>query len=155
MSMINKEINDFSAQAYVNETFTTVTKNDILGKWSVFFFYPADFTFVCPTKLEDLARNHQSLCIYCLFVHLLNSWFVLPYLILHLLKIPNISFFHSSLFPQYTHSLTKFIYLSLLNQKPSQPKLSIVQPTRKQLFLAEMKLYAFSGFDTFPSPVHS
>lgn len=60
MSMINKEINDFSVQAYVNNSFTTVTKNDILGKWSVFFFYPADFTFVCPTELEDLANIYDK-----------------------------------------------------------------------------------------------
>ena len=49
MSMINKEVSDFSVQAYQNGEFKTVTKEDILGKWSVFFFYPADFTFVCPT----------------------------------------------------------------------------------------------------------
>ena len=56
MSMINKEIGAFSAQAYVDNSFKTVTKEDVLGKWSVFFFYPADFTFVCPTELEDLAN---------------------------------------------------------------------------------------------------
>ncbi|MBQ8390626.1 MAG: peroxiredoxin [Oscillibacter sp.] len=54
MSLINKEVSPFSVQAYVNNAFKTVTKEDILGKWSVFFFYPADFTFVCPTELEDL-----------------------------------------------------------------------------------------------------
>ena len=53
MSMINKEVSDFSVQAYQNGEFKTVTKADILGKWSVFFFYPADFTFVCPTELES------------------------------------------------------------------------------------------------------
>ena len=56
MSLINKEVSDFSVQAYVGDTFKTVKKEDILGKWSVFFFYPADFTFVCPTELEDLAN---------------------------------------------------------------------------------------------------
>ena len=56
MSMINKEISAFTAQAYQDNKFRTVTKEDILGKWSVFFFYPADFTFVCPTELEDLAN---------------------------------------------------------------------------------------------------
>ena len=54
MSMINKEIGDFSVQAFHNDEFKTVTKGDVLGHWSVFFFYPADFTFVCPTELEDL-----------------------------------------------------------------------------------------------------
>ncbi len=54
MSLINKEIEDFSVQAFHNDSFTTVTRSDVAGKWSVFFFYPADFTFVCPTELEDL-----------------------------------------------------------------------------------------------------
>ena len=60
MSMINKEVNDFSVQAYVDNSFKTVTREDILGKWSVFFFYPADFTFVCPTELEDLANIYDK-----------------------------------------------------------------------------------------------
>ena len=60
MSLIQKEISDFSVQAYQNDAFRTVTKEDILGKWSVFFFYPADFTFVCPTELEDLANKYAS-----------------------------------------------------------------------------------------------
>ena len=37
-----------------------LTKNDVLGKWSVFFFYPADFTFVCPTELEDLSDLYEE-----------------------------------------------------------------------------------------------
>ena len=56
MSLIQKEIADFSVQCYQNNAFHAVTKADVLGKWSVFFFYPADFTFVCPTELEDLAN---------------------------------------------------------------------------------------------------
>ena len=60
MSMINKEINDFSVQAYQNGEFRAVTKEEILGKWSVFFFYPADFTFICPTELEDLADKYAE-----------------------------------------------------------------------------------------------
>ena len=60
MSMINKEINAFSAQAYLDNKFKTVTKEDVLGKWSIFFFYPADFTFVCPTELEDLANIYDK-----------------------------------------------------------------------------------------------
>ena len=47
MSLIGKEINDFAVQAYVNGEFKEIKKEDVLGKWSVFFFYPADFTFVC------------------------------------------------------------------------------------------------------------
>ena len=60
MSMINKEIGAFSAQAYIDNSFKTITKEDILGKWSIFFFYPADFTFVCPTELEDLANIYDK-----------------------------------------------------------------------------------------------
>ena len=60
MSLINKEIADFTVQAYHEGDFKTVTKADTLGKWSVFFFYPADFTFVCPTELEDLANKYPE-----------------------------------------------------------------------------------------------
>lgn len=60
MSLINKEIVDFKVQAFVDGEFREVTKADVLGKWSVFFFYPADFTFVCPTELEDLADKYAD-----------------------------------------------------------------------------------------------
>lgn len=60
MSLIGKEVNDFTVQAYVGNEFKEVKKEDIMGKWSVFFFYPADFTFVCPTELEDLADKYQE-----------------------------------------------------------------------------------------------
>ena len=60
MSLINKEVSEFSVQAFHKGEFKTVTKADILGKWSVFFFYPADFTFVCPTELEDLANKYAE-----------------------------------------------------------------------------------------------
>ncbi len=60
MSLIYKEIGDFSVQAFCENTFKTITKKDILGKWGVFFFYPADFTFVCPTELEDLAEQYEE-----------------------------------------------------------------------------------------------
>ena len=60
MSLIGKEISDFKVQAYVNNELKEVTKQDILGKWSVFFFYPADFTFICPTELEDLEEQYEE-----------------------------------------------------------------------------------------------
>ena len=60
MSLINKEVNDFEVKAFQNDEFKTVKKEDILGKWSVFFFYPADFTFVCPTELEDLSNKYEE-----------------------------------------------------------------------------------------------
>ena len=60
MSQIGKQIVDFKVQAFVNNGFKEVSKEDLLGKWSVFFFYPADFTFVCPTELEDLANKYSE-----------------------------------------------------------------------------------------------
>ncbi len=60
MSQIGNQVTDFNVQAFVNNDFSTVTKQDILGKWSIFFFYPADFTFVCPTELEDLANKYDE-----------------------------------------------------------------------------------------------
>ena len=58
MSQIGNEIKDFTVQAFPNNEIRTISKADTLGKWSLFFFYPADFTFVCPTELEDLAENY-------------------------------------------------------------------------------------------------
>ena len=55
MSLINTEIKPFKATAFHNGKFVDVTEADVKGKWSVFFFYPADFTFVCPTELGDMA----------------------------------------------------------------------------------------------------
>ena len=61
MSYNNQKICDFKLNAYHNDQFITVTNEDLLGKWSVLFFYPADFTFVCPTELEDLANHYDTL----------------------------------------------------------------------------------------------
>ena len=55
MSLINTEIKPFKATAFHNGKFVDLTEADVKGKWSVFFFYPADFTFVCPTELGDMA----------------------------------------------------------------------------------------------------
>ncbi|MGL6071339.1 alkyl hydroperoxide reductase subunit C [Craterilacuibacter sp.] len=55
MSIINTTIKPFTAQAYHEGKFVSVSDADLKGKWSVVFFYPADFTFVCPTELGDLA----------------------------------------------------------------------------------------------------
>lgn len=60
MSLIGKEVSDFTVNAYHDYEFKTISKADILGKWSVFFFYPADFTFVCPTELKDLADKYEE-----------------------------------------------------------------------------------------------
>lgn len=60
MSLINTKIKPFAANIYHNGEFKTLTDADLKGKWSVFFFYPANFTFVCPTELEDLADNYAE-----------------------------------------------------------------------------------------------
>jgi len=59
-TLINTKISDFKLQAYHNDNFKTVTQNDLKGKWSIFFFYPADFTFVCPTELGDMADKYAE-----------------------------------------------------------------------------------------------
>lgn len=60
MSLINTEVKPFKATAFHNGKFVPVTNEDLKGKWSVFVFYPADFTFVCPTELGDLADNYAE-----------------------------------------------------------------------------------------------
>lgn len=60
MSLINTKIKPFKATAFHNGKFIDVSDESIAGKWSVFVFYPADFTFVCPTELEDLAENYEA-----------------------------------------------------------------------------------------------
>jgi NADH-dependent peroxiredoxin subunit C len=60
MSLINTQIKLFKATAYRTGEFFDVTHESLSGKWSVFVFYPADFTFVCPTELEDLADHYEE-----------------------------------------------------------------------------------------------
>ena len=59
-SLINTEVLPFHATAFHNGQFVQVSDADLRGKWSVVFFYPADFTFVCPTELGDLADNYAE-----------------------------------------------------------------------------------------------
>lgn len=61
MSLVNTKIKPFQASAFKNGDFIDVSDADVLGKWSVFFFYPADFTFVCPTELGDVADHYEEL----------------------------------------------------------------------------------------------
>lgn len=60
-TIINAQAPEFKVQAFQNGEFKTVSSDDIKGKWAIFFFYPADFTFVCPTELVDLAGNYEEL----------------------------------------------------------------------------------------------
>src|SRR5690554_2971672 len=57
---IGSELKPFNAKAYHNGDFIDVSDSDVKGKWAVFFFYPADFTFVCPTELGDLADSYED-----------------------------------------------------------------------------------------------
>ena len=60
MGIIGSSLKPFTTQAYRQGKFLEVSDTDVAGKWAVFFFYPADFTFVCPTELEDLADNYDA-----------------------------------------------------------------------------------------------
>ncbi|MDD6772164.1 alkyl hydroperoxide reductase subunit C [Inconstantimicrobium porci] len=60
MSLIGKRVSEFKVNAYQNGDFTEVSSDSLKNHWSVFFFYPADFTFVCPTELGDLADNYDK-----------------------------------------------------------------------------------------------
>lgn len=61
MALIGKEIAEFNAKAFQKGEFIDVSSEDFKGQWSVVCFYPADFTFVCPTELEDLQNEYATL----------------------------------------------------------------------------------------------
>ena len=58
--IINSLVPEFNVQAFQNGKFKSVSNNDVKGKWGIFFFYPADFTFVCPTELVDMADKYEK-----------------------------------------------------------------------------------------------
>lgn len=60
MSLINTQVPAFKAQAFLNGKFVEVTNESLQGKWSVFIFMPAAFTFNCPTEVEDAADNYAE-----------------------------------------------------------------------------------------------
>jgi len=61
MIHINKPAPQFTQDAFYNNNITKISLSDFKGKWVVLFFYPADFTFVCPTELVELARKYDEL----------------------------------------------------------------------------------------------
>lgn len=61
MSNINQAIPEFEADVFHNGEFKRISSEDIIGQWAIFLFYPADFTFVCPTELEDMQNHYETL----------------------------------------------------------------------------------------------
>jgi peroxiredoxin (alkyl hydroperoxide reductase subunit C) len=59
-ALINSTIKPFTVNAYKDGEFIEVSDNDLKGHWSAIVFYPGDFTFVCPTELEDLAEHQDE-----------------------------------------------------------------------------------------------
>lgn len=64
IATVGEKFPDFNVKATVslekNSEFKNVSNESIAGKWSVFFFYPHDFTFVCPTELAEFSREHND-----------------------------------------------------------------------------------------------
>lgn len=60
MIQINQTIPDFEVEAYQNDEVKTFHLADVRGKWLVMIFYPADFTFICPTELEEAAEHYEA-----------------------------------------------------------------------------------------------
>lgn len=59
-TLINTKLPEFKAEAFHKGEFKTFSSQDLAGKWSILFFYPADFTFVCPTELGDMADKYDE-----------------------------------------------------------------------------------------------
>jgi NADH-dependent peroxiredoxin subunit C len=57
---IGDTIKDFEVEAYYKDDIKKIKYADYKGKWLVLAFYPADFTFICPTELEELADNYEK-----------------------------------------------------------------------------------------------
>lgn len=60
-AIINSQLIDFTLPAFANGEFTSISSEDMKGKWAVLFFYPNDFCFVCPTEIADMASIHDDL----------------------------------------------------------------------------------------------
>ncbi len=58
--LVGSELPDFEVEAYRDEKIEKIKLSDYKGKWLILFFYPADFTFVCPTELEEMADNYEA-----------------------------------------------------------------------------------------------
>ena len=60
MNFIDKEAPAFETEAFKDNDFKKIKLSDFKGKWVILFFYPADFTFVCPTELEGFAKDYKK-----------------------------------------------------------------------------------------------
>ncbi len=60
MITINQPVPDFQADVYYQDDIKKIKLSDYTGKWVVLIFYPADFTFVYPTELEDAAHHYET-----------------------------------------------------------------------------------------------
>lgn len=58
--IIGSKLTEFNLEAFTENQIKKITNKDLEGKWSILFFYPADFTFVCPTELGDMADLYEE-----------------------------------------------------------------------------------------------
>jgi len=59
-TLIGSKLPDIEFETYQDEKIEKVKLSDYEGKWLILFFYPADFTFICPTELEEMADNYEA-----------------------------------------------------------------------------------------------
>jgi len=61
MSLVTKKAPDFTVDAVVGDgDFKRISLSDYKGKYVVLFFYPADFTFICPTEIQEFSRRYEE-----------------------------------------------------------------------------------------------
>ena len=60
MIQINQVISDMELEIFHQNKIKKINLNDYRGKWLILFFYPGDFTFVCPTELRELADHYDQ-----------------------------------------------------------------------------------------------
>lgn len=61
MVKIGEKVEDFMTEAFHENKIKKIKLSDYKGKWLVMLFYPADFTFICPTELEEAAEHHKEI----------------------------------------------------------------------------------------------
>ncbi len=60
MVQINESAPEFVENAFISEDIKKISLSDFSGKWVILFFYPANFTFICPTELGELADKYEE-----------------------------------------------------------------------------------------------